>query len=140
MGEGPAAPPAVAAVYNPGQDATYNVQAAAQQAVPAAPPPAAPAEPVPPPPEQSTPIASPPIPLSSPSPADAAPAASPGTSPGYALFQEGEAALRDHNRDKALQCFRQAAAYTKEMDPATAQRLLDHLQLLSAPRRAPPRG
>ncbi len=49
------------------------------------------------------------------------------------MFQQGEAALRAHDRDKALQCFRQAAAYVNEMDPSTAQRLLDHLQLLSAP-------
>jgi general secretion pathway protein D len=138
VGEGPAAPPAVAAVYNPSQDSTYNVQAAAVQATPAAEPrPAEVSEPVPPPPDQPTPAASPPPASPPPSPAAAAPSAapnsSPGTSPGYGLFQQGEAALRDHDRDKALQCFRQAAAYVNEMDPGTAQRLLDHLQLLSAP-------
>ncbi|MGO8689719.1 MAG: hypothetical protein ACLQLG_08785 [Thermoguttaceae bacterium] len=128
---GPSPEPAVAAVYNPGRDTTYNVQAAAVQAAPTTPPPPpGVAEPVPPPPESPTPAAPPSSPPALPPPAAAA---APGTSPGYALFQQGEAALRAHDRDKALQCFRQAAAYVNEMDPSTAQRLLDHLQLLSAP-------
>ena len=57
----------------------------------------------------------------------------PSVSQGVKLFQQGEAALRDHNRDRAFQLFREAAAYLDEMDPVTAQRLQDHLQLLYAP-------
>ena len=90
----------------------------------------------PPPPESSpaTPAIAPPA-----TPAIAPPAAAgaPGTSPGYALFQQGEAALRAHDRDRAYQSFRQAVAYLNELDAATGQRLLDHLQLLSAPNSRP---
>jgi general secretion pathway protein D len=56
-------------------------------------------------------------------------------SPGYALFQQGEAALRAHDVDRAYDLYRQAAAYMNDMDPVTAQRLQDHLQLLSAARK-----
>jgi general secretion pathway protein D len=49
------------------------------------------------------------------------------------LFQQGEAALKAHDRDRAYQLFRQAAARKNELDPAVAQRLQDHLQLLSGP-------
>ncbi|MGD0382783.1 MAG: hypothetical protein ABSA77_04615, partial [Thermoguttaceae bacterium] len=49
------------------------------------------------------------------------------------LFQQGEAALKAHDRDRAYQLFRQAAARKSELDPAVAQRLQDHLQLLSGP-------
>jgi general secretion pathway protein D len=59
----------------------------------------------------------------------------PVASTGYSLFQQGEAALRAHQGDRAYQLFRQAAAYMNELDPVTAQRLQDHLQLLSAPRK-----
>ncbi len=56
---------------------------------------------------------------------------------GMMLFQQGEAALRAHDVDKALEYFRQAAARTSthrnELDPFVAQRLQDHLQLLSVP-------
>ena len=38
-----------------------------------------------------------------------------------------------HDRDRAYQCFRQAMNYANELDQATAQRLQDHLQLLSSP-------
>ena len=57
-----------------------------------------------------------------------------GQSPGYSLFQQGEAALKAHDRDRALQLFRQAAAYSSQLDQVTAERLQDHLSLLSAPR------
>jgi general secretion pathway protein D len=49
------------------------------------------------------------------------------------LFQQGEAALKAHDRDRAYQRFLQAAARKNELDPAVAQRLQDHLQLLSGP-------
>ena len=43
-------------------------------------------------------------------------------------------------RDRAYQCFQQAAAYINELDQATAQRLQSHLQLLSVPTPPPPPG
>ena len=49
------------------------------------------------------------------------------------LFRQGEEALRAHDTDRAYQFFRQAAQYRDELDPLTAQRLQDHLQLLSPP-------
>ena len=39
---------------------------------------------------------------------------------------------------RAYELFRQAAAHTNDLDPVTAQRLQDHLQLLSAPSRMRP--
>jgi general secretion pathway protein D len=71
---------------------------------------------------------------------------SPGQLPGgneaENLFQSGEQALRDRKPDQALQLFRQAYALRDQLDPHTAQRLQDHLQLLSASpsrRQAPPK-
>jgi general secretion pathway protein D len=97
------------AVYDPSRDRTRNMQVSdiSTDAVPA-------------PPEQP-----------------AGPSISPdasGQSPGYGLFQQGEAALKAHDRDRALQLFRQASAYSSQLDPVTAERLQDHLSLLSAPR------
>jgi len=57
--------------------------------------------------------------------------------PGMALFQQGEAALKAHDAARARELFSQAANYTNEMDPVTVQRLQDHLQLLAAPSRGP---
>ena len=56
-----------------------------------------------------------------------------GQSPGYSLFQQGEAALKARDRDRALRLFRQAAAYSSQLDQVTAERLQDHISLLSAP-------
>ena len=53
-----------------------------------------------------------------------------------ALFQQGEKALRNHDATRAYEFFRQAIQYPNDLDPVTAQRLQDHLQLLSAPSRA----
>ncbi len=60
------------------------------------------------------------------------------TGPGYALFQQGEAALQDGNLDRALDFFRQARDHRASLDPATAQRLDDHLRMLSQPGQEPP--
>ncbi len=67
------------------------------------------------------------------------PAISPGlpTSPmmpgssgvGRALYEQGEAALRNQDYVTAAQYFQQAARYIHELDPLTAQRLQDRLQL-----------
>jgi len=100
-------------VYNSATDATQNMQVAAQQA-----------EAIPSPPTQP----------GTASTSDA------GQSPGYSLFQQGEAALRARDRDRALRLFQQASAYSKDLDPVTASRLQDHLSLLSVPRNAPPRN
>ena len=61
-------------------------------------------------------------------------------SPGMALFNQGEAALRAHDTVRAYEFFRQAAQYPNDLDPVTAQRLQDHLQLLSAPAAGAPRA
>ncbi len=52
---------------------------------------------------------------------------------GMDLYQRGDAALRNHDPQTALEYFRQAAKHMNELDPITAQRLQDHLQILSAP-------
>ena len=97
------------AVYDPSRDRTRNMQIAdvSPDAVPA------------PPDQPSGPSISP----------DTS-----GQSPGYSLFQQGEAALKAHDRDRALQLFRQASAYSSQLDQVTAARLQDQLSLLSAPR------
>jgi general secretion pathway protein D len=55
----------------------------------------------------------------------------PGTA--MALYQEGEAALKAHDRQKALQLFRQAYQRSNELDPRTARRAQELVQMLSAP-------
>jgi general secretion pathway protein D len=97
------------AVYDPSRDHTHNMQVADVAT-----------DPVPSPPDQP-----------------GGPSISPdssGQSPGYSLFQQGEAALKARDRDRALQLFRQASAYSSQLDPVTAERLQDHLSLLSAPK------
>jgi general secretion pathway protein D len=96
-------PGAFAAVYNSSIDPTSNVQASAQT--------------------NTTPERLPTVGGAS---------ADGNQSPGYALFQQGEAALKNHDRDRALQFYQQAASYMSQLDPVTAQRLQDKLQLLSA--------
>ena len=68
--------------------------------------------------------------------------ASPGAaaateSEGLELIKQGEQALRDHNIETALDLFRQAHAFRNELDPVSAQRLQDHLQMLSVPSARP---
>jgi general secretion pathway protein D len=55
-------------------------------------------------------------------------------SPGYSLFQQGEAALKARETARALDLFRRASAYIHDLDPTTASRLQDHISLLSVPR------
>ncbi|MBU4272492.1 MAG: hypothetical protein KKA28_11585 [Planctomycetes bacterium] len=76
-----------------------------------------------------------PSPARPPAPPTPGAAAVPQT-PGMALFQQGENALKNHDATRAYEFFRQAAQYPNDLDPVTAQRLQDHLQLLSAPSRA----
>jgi len=103
------------AMYNPANDPTRNIAASNLQAVPAGQP-----LPVPTPAGQPMPVAP----------------GQPGGDPasvGQTLFEQGEAALKAHDRDAAVRLFREAAAYRDQLDPMTAQRLQDHLQLLSVP-------
>ncbi|MBI3837715.1 MAG: general secretion pathway protein GspD [Planctomycetia bacterium] len=58
-------------------------------------------------------------------------------SSGMQLFQQGAEALRNRDLPKALELFRQAYALRDQLDAKTAQRLQDHLQLLSAPAGGP---
>ena len=59
-----------------------------------------------------------------------------GQSLGYSLFQQGVAALKDRNRDRALQLFQQASAYMNDLDPPTAARLRITSRCSSVPRPA----
>ena len=101
-------PLASRAVYNPANDPTRNRLAQNQQ------------------------------PLMAPTPAGPAgvPAPAAASSPGIALFMQGDAALKAGDSEGALEYFRQAANYTNELDPVTRQRLQDSLLMLSASRAA----
>lgn len=66
-----------------------------------------------------------------PAPAVAPPAG--GGTEAMRLYAEGERALRDRDTKRALGFFREAYELRDQLDPTTAQRLQDHMQLLSAP-------
>jgi general secretion pathway protein D len=93
---------ATQAVYNPANDATHNMPAAYAPQPPTA--------------------------LQSPGPQAGAPQAA---NLGMALLEQGETALRARDHATAAKCFREAAQYRDQLDPISAQRLQDHLQLLS---------
>jgi general secretion pathway protein D len=109
------------AVYDAAHDPTHNVPASAVQPV------------APPSMQQSFLAAS----QSDPStPAAPAPAAAPATmpnagdaNPGMEFYLRGEAALRARDVETAMQCFRHAAEYRDQLDPAIAQRLKERLEL-----------
>ena len=61
-----------------------------------------------------------------------------GPSVGESLFQQGEAALMAHDTARANEYFRQAANYGDQLDPITAQRLQERLQMLSRGASGPP--
>jgi len=86
---------------------------------------------------QNKPLTIPPPPPNAPEASDSPEAGKSEAISGSAmsLYQQGEAALRAHDKERAYQYFRQAAARMNELDPAVAQRLQDHLQLLSGPAR-----
>jgi len=101
------------AVYDPANDATRNIWAGNQEPGPAGPG------------------------------AVSAPEARDQASPGMAMFQQGEAALKAHDTQAAVQLFRQAYQYIGDLDPITARRLQDHLQMMQAAAAAaarPPAG
>ena len=127
---------AAAAVYDPSADPTRNIPAASQEAggpnfwmaqnagQPGGNGPAAA--------------------QASDAPGGATPPPNPGDgrqqTPGMALFQRGEEALRAHDGARAYDFFRQAANYPSDFDSVTWQRLQDHLQMLSAGRANPATG
>lgn len=117
-GEQPDGRRADRAYFDPSQDYTHNVPAASHNTMP----PPGPNE------FQLAQTAAPPIRSQE---FDAVPV--PGAGPGEQLIQQGEAALRAHNTEQALDLFRQAARYMNQLDPMSAQRLQERLELLSQP-------
>lgn len=114
------------AVYDPNNDPTHNVPAAGQRPLDY--------------PDQrwaQNPTVAPPMQPRSPAPTESIPSGAP-QSPGMDLFHQGEEALKARDLNRAYELFRQAARYQNDLDPMTAQRLQDHLQLLSAPSRTNP--
>jgi general secretion pathway protein D len=63
----------------------------------------------------------------------ATPAQATGASQAFELIKQGEQALRDRDTQQALEYFREAYQLRDELDPLSAQRLQDHLQMLAAP-------
>jgi len=134
----PTAYPAAQAVYQQGGDTTKMQAAAAQEELP---PDALESEPAPQgleaAPGELTPPLAPPLPgetlgepggqLVTPEEAAAVP------SEAAQLYAQGEQALRQQDTQTALGFFRRAYELRDQLDPTTAQRLQDHLQLLSAP-------
>jgi len=55
----------------------------------------------------------------------------PETADAATLLEQGEAALRSGDRNRALQLFRQAHSQQGELDTASQKQLQDHLQMLS---------
>ncbi len=108
--------PTTQAVYDPNHDSTRNLITNARS-LQSAPDEVLPAEP----------INRLPSPAVTPSPGEQL------ISPALRLFQEGEQALRDRDVVKARERFRQAYGLRDQLDAVTAQRLQDHLQLLSGP-------
>lgn len=122
---------AAAAVYNPTNDPTRNVQASSQQPTsrPAQRTPAS-AEEVGLPPQVPAEV------VTTPAPAGQQPA----RASAMALVEQGEAALRANDTARAYQLFLQAASQSTELDPVTSQRLQDHLQQLSVAQRGKAQG
>lgn len=120
------------AVYDPSNDPTRNVAASSQQSLtyPDARMAQNSAQ------QRQPTLAGPPTPPPDPSVAPA-PGATPPT-PAMAMFEQGEAALKAHDPTRAYEFFRQASTRMNELDPVTAQRLQDHMQLLAAPSRTKP--
>jgi len=103
-------------VYDPSNDRTRNVLAGVQQPTPAAP--------------SGAHQAGFGVPTPA-SPSMSSQASMPGPSVGESLFQQGEAALMAHDTARAHEYFRQAAEHMGQLDPITAQRLQERLQMLS---------
>ncbi len=102
--------PGARAVYESTADATGNRVASAQEELP---------------PEDLAPTASDSTAAAQPVPGSASEA--------LQLYGLGEQALRNRDTQRAVEYFRRAFQLRDQLDPTTAQRLQDHLQLLSAP-------
>ncbi len=110
--------PAAQTLYDKSRDVTQNKMASGDEPAPGPDietPPDEPAERLPEPEETARPIASP-------------------AGNAMELFRQGEAALSAHDMNKAMEYFRQAYAARNQLDPAAAQKLQDHMQMLAAPR------
>lgn len=135
-GSVPAKQSASAALYNSLQDSTRNVRAGFQ----------APGSLTIPQRLDLAQNASPPSPPSPPSmvpdrpPVSAPPVAVDPSASGLSLFQQGEAALKAHDENRAYQLFLQANRRSNDLDPVTRQRLQSYLQLLSPLTAGPPPG
>jgi general secretion pathway protein D len=112
------------AVYDQSRDRTWNMLAGAQGPTPA--------------PSWGNPGSSSGTPMPPAPSAFGSDVALAGQSTGESLFQQGEAALMAHDKAKAIEYFRQAAKYRDQLDPITAQRLQERLQMLSGGAAAPP--
>jgi general secretion pathway protein D len=69
-----------------------------------------------------------------------APANDAGGATAKSLFDQGEAALKAHDKNRAYEFFRQAGTHINELDPPTAGRLQSYLQMLAAPAPNAPGG
>ncbi len=115
--EAPKSYPTAQAVYEQGGDATRERMAAAQEELPS---------------DAEENVESVEVLEPLPSTADAESVAG-DVSEAMHLYGAGEQALRDRDTQRALSFFRKAYELRDQLDPTTAQRLQDHLQLLSAP-------
>jgi general secretion pathway protein D len=113
---------ATRALYDAAHDPTRNIPAAATGQSPLPPPPR---------PLDTAQRARPPIPV--PSAAPGVPGAEQKEADGMTLFRQGEEALKAHDKDRAYELYRRAAAHMNELDGVTAQRVKERLQLLSMP-------
>ncbi len=117
-GEQPERRRAEHAYFDPAQDATYNAPASSQA-------PMHPAEPRELAADWDGEAPSRPVYGSN---------AAPGNGHAAQLLQQGEAALRAHDPQRARDLFQQASQYKHELDPPSAQRLQERLELLSPAR------
>ncbi|MEN6457676.1 MAG: hypothetical protein ABFC63_01995 [Thermoguttaceae bacterium] len=115
------------AYYDANNDPTHNTPVASQQPANRANPWLAQNQDPYPTPEQT--------PTPPPEPRSGATAA---RTPGMSLFLQGEEALKARDTNRALEFFRQAAKYPNDLDPVSARRLQDYLQMLSGPARTQP--
>lgn len=127
-GKPPVAPyPATQAAYEGNGDGSRVATASAEEDAPLETP------------DESTTSEAPPAPVTEPVERLPTPQEEPrpirggGGASGLQLFRAGEQALQNRDLAKAQQYFREAYTQRDQLDPATAKRLQDHLQMLQAP-------
>ncbi len=125
------------AVYDPASDPTRNIPAGGEQLIRLPGPRQLDfAQRNPQPTRIPTPPAAPVASGSNPLPADGTRepiATGPAPNAALSLFLQGEAALKNHDTDQAYLLFQRASEQQGQLDPITARRLQDYLQLLSVP-------